>query len=351
MDANSSSGLWRFGIIGCGTIADFHIAAIRGLDGAKLTVVSSRDGTKAQAIAEREGCAWTVDYKELLQRNDVDIVCITTSSGSHYRIGHDALVAGKHVVIEKPLAMRAAEAEELCRLAEERGLMLSVISQRRFEPLHLEVKRIVAEGRIGKLLLAEVEVPFYRSQQYYDSSPWRGTIAEDGGAFMNQGIHSVDLLLWFAGEARAVYGRTVTQTHEMEAEDLGVAIVQFKSGALGTMMASTSITPGFPAAIRLYGSEGTIKLSGSNIEHWSVPGYDAPPVFAESPAYGGVSDPRSISHIYHQQQLSNVIESIEFVSQLAVTGGDGFRAIQLIEGIYESSAGGKEVRIEPQFIL
>ncbi|SEN86890.1 Gfo/Idh/MocA family protein [Paenibacillus sp. OV219] len=351
MSVSRDSGLWRFGIIGCGTIADFHIAAIRGLDGAKLTVVSSRDGVKAHAVAEREDCAWTADYKELLQRDDVDIVCITTASGSHYRIGCDALAAGKHVVIEKPLAMRASEAEELCRLAEEHGLTLSVISQRRFEPLHREVKRIVAEGRIGKLLLAEVEVPFYRSQQYYDSSPWRGTIAEDGGAFMNQGIHSVDLLLWLAGEVRAVYGRIVTQTHEMEAEDIGVAIVHFKSGALGTMMASTSITPGFPAAIRLYGAEGAIKLSGSSIEHWSVPGYEAPSVFSESPAYGGVSDPRSISHLYHQLQLANVIESIESGCQPAVSGGDGFRAIQLIEAVYESSASGKEIRIEPHFIL
>ncbi|REE78529.1 putative dehydrogenase [Paenibacillus taihuensis] len=348
---SSSLGRWRFGIIGCGTIADFHIAAIRGLDRAKLSAVSSRDGAKAQVLAEREGCAWTADYMELVRRDDVDIVCITTSSGSHYRIGCDALAAGKHVVIEKPLAMRAAEAAELCRLAEERGLTLSVISQRRFEPLHREVKRIVAEGRLGKLLLAEVEVPFLRSQQYYDSAPWRGTIAEDGGALMNQGIHSIDLLLWFAGEARAVYGRAVTRTHEMEAEDLGVAIVQFNNGALGTVMASTSINPGFPAAIRLYGAEGTIKLSGSGVEHWSVPGYDSPPVFDSSPAYGGVADPRSISHIYHQQQLINVIEAIEAGSQPAITGGDGFRAIQLIEAIYESSASGREISIEPRMIL
>ncbi|RAP75968.1 Gfo/Idh/MocA family protein [Paenibacillus montanisoli] len=343
--------MWRFGIIGCGTIADFHIEAIRGLAGASLTVVSSRTAAKAQAVAEREGCTWTGDYMELLRREDVDIVCVTASSGSHYRIGCAALAAGKHVVIEKPVAMRAAEAAELCRMAEERALTLSVISQRRFEPLHLEVKRIIAEGRLGKLLLAEVEVPFYRSQGYYDSAPWRGTIAEDGGALMNQGIHSIDLLLWFAGEASSVYGRTVTATHRMEAEDLGVAIVQFKSGALGTIMASTSISPGFPAAIRLYGSGGTIKLAGSDIVHWSVPGYEAPPSFGSSPAYGGVSDPRSISHHYHQLQLQNVMHAIESGSPPNVTGEDGFRAVQLIEAVYESSAAEREIRIESHSIL
>ncbi|QHW31419.1 Gfo/Idh/MocA family oxidoreductase [Paenibacillus rhizovicinus] len=340
-----------FGIIGCGTIADFHIEAIRGLSGARLAAVSSRNATKAKAVAERENCAWTADYETLLQRTDIDIVCVTTSSGSHYSIGRAALTAGKHVVIEKPVAMRAAEAEELCRLAAERGLTLSVISQRRFEPLHREAKRILEEGRIGKLLLAEAEVPFYRSQQYYDSAPWRGTIAEDGGALMNQGIHAIDLLLWLAGEARSVYGRTATQTHAMEAEDLGVAIVQFKSGALGTIMASTSITPGFPASIRLYGSEGAIKLEGSGVVHWTVPGYEAPPAFESSPAYGGVSDPRSISHLYHQLQLQNVIEAIASGSKPVVTGEDGYRAVQLIEAIYESSAAGGEIRIHPLAIL
>ncbi|WP_308639649.1 Gfo/Idh/MocA family protein [Paenibacillus silvisoli] len=343
----------RFGIIGCGTIADFHIEAIRGLGGATaaVTAISSRNASKAQAVAERLGCAWTADYMELLAREDVDIVCVTTSSGSHYRIGCDALAAGKHLVIEKPVAMRAHEALALCRLAAERSLTLSVISQRRFEPLHREVKRILAEGKLGKLLLAEVEVPFFRSQSYYDSAPWRGTIAEDGGALMNQGIHSIDLLLWLAGEARTVYGRTVTATHAMEAEDLGVALVQFKNGALGTMMASTSINPGFPAGIRLYGSEGTIKLAGSDIVHWSVPGYEAPPAFGSAPAYGGVSDPRSISHLYHQLQLQNVIEAIASGSPPEVTGEDGFRAVQLIEAVYESSATGKEIAIEPHSIL
>ncbi|QHT59412.1 Gfo/Idh/MocA family oxidoreductase [Paenibacillus lycopersici] len=341
----------RFGIIGCGTIADFHIEAIRGLNGARLAAVSSRNGPKAQAVAEREGCAWTTDYKALLQRDDVDIVCVTTSSGSHYRIGCEALAAGKHVVIEKPVAMRAAEAAELCRLAADRGLTLSVVSQRRFEPIHREVKRILEEGRLGKLLLAEAEVPFFRTQDYYDSAPWRGTIAEDGGALMNQGIHAIDLLLWFAGEARALCGRTATQTHAMEAEDLGLAIVQFKNGALGTIMASTSIAPGFPAAIRLYGSEGTIKLEGSGIAHWTVPGYGTPPAFESSPAYGGVSDPRSISHLYHQLQLQNVLEAVASGSKPLVSGEDGFRAVQLIEAVYESSAAGREIAILPQTIL
>lgn len=333
---------WRFGIIGCGSVADFHIEAIRQIEEASLVMVSSRTEAKAQAVAEREGCSWTADYRELLARPDVDIVCVTTSSGSHATIGLDVVNAGKHLVIEKPIAMNMQDAERLVQAAKANNVTLSVISQRRFEAQNQAIKRVLDEGALGKLLLAEVSLPFYRSQSYYDSAEWRGTIAEDGGALMNQGIHCLDLLLWFAGDVHSVFGKIATQTHDMEAEDLGLAILQFKNGAFGTIMASTSICPGFAATINLYGEKGTIKLEGSTIVHWTVPGRSEP-TWAEAGAYGGITDPRSIASDFHQSQLLDVIASIEAGDEPLVTGESGLKAVQLVEQIYKSAAEGRQL--------
>jgi predicted dehydrogenase len=336
----------NFALIGCGTIADFHADAIRAIPSARIVAVAEQRQPQARQFADREKCDFVTDYRELLKRPDVQIVCVTTPSGSHAPIGMDVLRAGKHLVVEKPIAMTATDAAELIRTARDRKLTLSAISQRRFEPQHVAVKKAIDQGAIGKLLLAEVSLPFYRSQDYYDSAAWRGTIAQDGGALMNQGIHSVDLLLWFAGPAQSVVGQIATQTHRIEAEDIGLAIVRFKSGAFGTIMASTSIRPGFPAALSLYGERGTIKLEGTSITHWTVPDRDKP---AEPPAPtggGGVADPRAISSTYHRIQLTNVIESIESGTPPLVRGEDGMRAVQLVESIYASSAvGGGSITI------
>lgn len=337
-------GNWRFGVIGCGLIAGFHMEAIREIEGASLSAVSSRVEAKARAVAEQENCAWTTDYKELIARADVDIVCVTTSSGSHASIGLDVLNAGKHLIIEKPIAMTVRDATALVRTAKERGVMLSVISQRRFEDQHQAVKRVIEEEALGKLLLVELTLPIYRTQEYYDSADWRGTISEDGGVLMNQGIHNLDLMLWFAGEVSTVFGKVATQTHEIEAEDLGLAIVQFANGAFGTIMASTSIQPGFVGTINLYGEKGTIKLEGSSISHWSVPGKDKPSC-NHSNTYGGVRDPRSITFEFHQSQLLDIISSIETGAKPIVTGEDGLRAVQLVESIYQSADQGIQLSL------
>lgn len=335
---------WKFGIIGCGSVADLHIEALRGIEDVELTLISSRSEDKVKAVAEREGCGWTTNYRELIESSEVDIVCVTTSSGSHAAIGLEVIRAGKHLVVEKPIAMTTKEAADMIAAAKERGVMLSVISQRRFEAQHQAVKRVLEEEALGKLLLAEVSLPFYRSQEYYDTADWRGTIAEDGGALMNQGIHSLDLLLWMAGEVRTVFGKVATQTHSIEAEDLGLAILQFQSGAYGTIMASTNIQPGFPACINLYGEKGCIKLEGASIVHWSVPGVSEPK-WNQASRYGGVSDPRSISSDYHQSQFLDVISSIETGVKPLVRGEDGLRAVQLVEAIYESSARSKQISL------
>ncbi|GAA3408517.1 Gfo/Idh/MocA family protein [Paenibacillus hodogayensis] len=336
---------WGFGIIGTGSIADFHAAAIKELERGKLVAVANRTEERAKAFADKEGCGYATDYKELLANPEIDIVCVTTSSGSHAPIGLDVLRAGKHLIVEKPIAMTTQQSLELIRAAKDNGVTLSVISQRRFEAQHVAVRRVLDSGALGKLLLVEVSLPFFRAQSYYDSAEWRGTIDQDGGALMNQGIHSIDLLLWFGGLVDTVYGKTATNTHRMEAEDLGLALLTFKSGAFGTIMASTSIQPGFATVMNLYGENGTIKLEGSDITHWTVPGVEKPDLGSNT-SYGGVSDPRSISHVNHRVQMENVIAAIETGEKLYLEGIDGLRAVQLVEAIYESSAKGVPIKLE-----
>jgi UDP-N-acetyl-2-amino-2-deoxyglucuronate dehydrogenase len=328
-------------VAGCGSIGRMHLRAFKEL-GAQVVAISSRRAEQARAVAAEEGCEGTTDVEALVRRPDVDLVSITSSSGSHARIALAAIAAGKHVVVEKPMAMTATEAGQMIAAAAARGVLLSVISQRRFEPVHQAVKRAVESGALGRLLLCEVSCPYFRTQDYYASADWRGTTAEDGGALMNQSIHSVDLMLWLAGPAREVFGRTATQTHRMEAEDLAVAIVQFASGAMGTVMASTSIHPGFLPALNLYGEAGTIKLEGAEVKHWTVPGLNAPASGVSSTAVAG---PQLASHEHHRAQLADVLSALGTGRAPAVTGEDGRRAVEFVDGVYRSAAAGRPIAL------
>jgi UDP-N-acetyl-2-amino-2-deoxyglucuronate dehydrogenase len=334
---------WRFGIIGCGGIADFHIKAIHQIPYAKLVVVSSRSETRAREVGEREQVDWVTDYKTLLARSDVDIVCVTTSSGSHGTIGADVLKSGKHLLVEKPMAMTVEQSELLIRLAKENDLLLSVISQRRFEESFILAKKVLTEGNLGNLLFIEAQTPYFRTQTYYDSADWRGTIDEDGGALMNQGIHQIDLLLWLGGPIRTVYGKIATQTHRMEAEDMGIALVTFDNGAMGSIMASTSMQSGFPASIKIYGEKGTIHLIGNVITHWSVPGITVE-IQLDPIHPHGANEPLTITHQNHKLQIIDIIEAISNKRDPKVTGEDGLNAIKLIHSIYRSSLTAKELQ-------
>ena len=334
--------MWNFGIIGCGGIAAFHRDAIRDIANARLVCVSSRKEQQAKSFALASDCEWTTDFHQLINRSDLDIVCVTTSSGSHFQIGEAVLRAGKNLIMEKPIALQAEEAQQLIDLAETLGLHVSVISQRRFEPPIVHLKQIVLEGKLGKILLVEAGTPYFRTQDYYDSADWRGTHEGDGGAFMNQGIHQIDLLLWLGGPVHSVYGKTATMTHVMEAEDLGVGIVKFASGALGTIMSSTSIRPGFPPFIHIYGEKGTVKIQGQSIVHWSVEGVEAP-ADTEGMQRDGSSNPLDISYIYHKMQLEEIVQGLEQNLPVRVTGRDGKQAVELIQGLYASAAAGKEI--------
>lgn len=336
---------WNFGLIGCGSIAEFHMSAIRELDHARLAMVSDRKRARAEEIGEREQCRWVTDYTELLASPEVDIVCLTTSSGTHASIGMEVLQAGKHLLVEKPMAMTAEEAEQMNRLAAEKGLVIGVISQRRFEPQHQYTYEAVRSGKLGRLLMVEAGCPFYRTQEYYDSAPWRGTVDQDGGAVMNQGIHTIDLMLWIAGGVKSVFAKAATKTHRMEAEDIGAALLEFENGAFGQYLASTSLQPGFPPYLRVYGEHGAIKVEGTSIVHWSVPDLPEPKLDSDGSSGGGASDPLSIPNLYHRMQIADFLAALSEGRAPAVTGEDGMQAVRLVQAIYCSAQEGKEITL------
>ena len=193
------------------------------------------------------------------------MVCVCVPSGLHAEVGVRAAKAGKHLVVEKPIDVTLAAADRLIEAARTAGVALTVISQHRFDPGLIELKRLLGEGALGRLVLGEASTKWYRTQAYYDSAGWRGTWAMDGGSLMNQGVHYVDLLRWCMGPVTEVTAVCATQAHQIEVEDTALAIVRFGSGAVGTILSSTAAFPGFPQRLEITGTEGTVIIEDGQI--------------------------------------------------------------------------------------
>ena len=344
-----------FAIIGAGTIAAVHADAIARLPGARLVAVTDAAPAVAQAFAAGRGCAAEPTLDALLGRDDVDVVCVCVPSGLHAEVGVRAAKAGRHLVVEKPIDVSLDAADRLLAAAREAGVTMTVISQHRFDPGLVELKRLIDAGALGRLLLGEASTKWYRTQGYYDSSPWRGTWAMDGGALLNQGIHYADLLLWCLGPVAEVTALCATQTHEIEVEDSALAIVRFASGAVGTLSATTAAYPGFPQRLEVTGTEGTVtvedgqlvraELRGDPVTGDTVPGDTAPAVDPGSPP-GAAADPAALDVASHAAQIADLLAALDEGREPAVTGASGRETLALIRAVYESSRTGRPVRID-----
>src|ERR1700744_516220 len=250
-------GEYGFGVVGAGVIGAFHAAAIAMVPGARLVAVTDVDPDRAKALAGRHGAVVAPDLDALVARDDVDVVAVCVPSGQHAAVGVRAAAAGKHLVVEKPIDVSLDAADRLIAAAAAAGVTISGVSQHRFDPGVVELRRLIDSGALGRLLLGQASTKWWRGQEYYDSAGWRGTWAMDGGALMNQGIHYADLLRWCLGPVAEVSAVTVTQAHDMEAEDCALATVRFTSGAVGTITATTSVVPGFPERLEISGTQGS----------------------------------------------------------------------------------------------
>ncbi len=274
MNESGAAGTRRrgFGIVGVGVIGAVHAEAIGLLPGARLAAVTDAVPGRAKALAGEWDCAAEPSLAALLARDDVDVVSVCVPSGLHAEVGIQAAAAGKHLVVEKPIDVTLEAADRLIAAARGNGVLITVISQHRFDTGLDELRRLLDSGALGSLLLGEASTKWYRTQGYYDSAAWRGTRDLDGGSLLNQGVHYVDLLLWAMGPAAEVTAICATQAHRVEVEDTALALVRFASGAVGTIVSSTAVYPGFAQRLEVTGTNGTVVVEDGRITRRALAG-------------------------------------------------------------------------------
>jgi UDP-N-acetyl-2-amino-2-deoxyglucuronate dehydrogenase len=325
----------NFGIIGCGRIAYKHAEAIKKNVKANLLCVCDIIEERAAEYKDKYGAeAHFTDYRKMLEYSGLDVVNICTPSGMHAEMGIAAAQAGKHVIVEKPMALSLKDADDLIGACDESGVKLAVCFQNRFNPPVQKLRRALEEGRFGKLTHASAIVRWFRPQDYYDQAPWRGTRVMDGGCLMNQSIHNIDLLQWMMGPVESVFGYTVTNLRKIECEDVGVAVLKFKNGALGVIEASTTIYPeNLEETLNIFGEKGTVVLGGiavNKIETWK---------FADSTDENGAIDQhqQDVPNVYgfgHEALVEDFINAVINNSEPYITGREGRNALEIVLSIY-----------------
>lgn len=333
-------------IIGAGMVANTHVTALQGLPEARITGVCGRNPASAAAFAAKYGLRVFGSYEEALADKETSLVSICLPPALHVDFGLKAAAAGKHLVLEKPMDISAEKALRLIREYRAKKLTLAVIFQNRFTPAARRVKKALDAGLLGRLILGDAYVKWYRSPEYYASNAWRGTWnVEGGGALINQAIHTIDLLQWFMGGVKSLSGMTRTSLHKIETEDLGVAAVEFAGGALGVIEGTTAVTPGYKERIELHGTKGSVTLTGGLVTEWKVEGCKEEDYLdAQKVSYGATNSP-AISDVNHRAQLLDVITAINEGRDPLVTGEEGLKSLQIVLGIYESSLEGRKITL------
>ena len=346
MTGAESARTYGFGVVGCGVIGPRHAEVADALPNARFVACTDIIPDRAKALAQAHGGDFEPGLDALLSRDDVDVVSVCVPSGLHAEIGVRAAESGKHLVVEKPIDISLEAADRLIDGVQTAGVEMTVISQHRFDPGLVELRRLLDAGSLGRLVLGDARVKWYRSQAYYDSSDWRGTWALDGGgALMNQGVHYTDLLRWCMGPVSEVTAITATEAHEMETEDVALAVMRFSSGALGTLEASTAVFPGFRERLEVSGTEGTVVVEDGMIvareftsEHSDVGLYGARVTSdAADAGASGASNPASISNDAHASQVADLLAAIDEGRPPLMTGGEARNALELVLAIYESA--------------
>ena len=347
---------YGFGIIGCGMVAAVHAAAITELEHGELVAVSSRNSANLRRLVDEYHVDGYSEYREMLKRDDLDIVCVCTPSGVHLEAAAATAEARKHVIVEKPLEITLERCDQIIQACDEAGVRLCAVFNSRFAEGSQLLKNTINSGRFGTLTLGSAYIKWYRPQAYYDCSGWRGTWTLDGGgALMNQSIHAIDLLQYIMGPVEAVQAFTGTLAHErIEVEDVAVSALRFENGALGTIEGATAVYPGFLKRIEISGSNGTVILEEEDITMWK---FD--PEFPEDSEIrrkyakrqsgdGGAADPRAIKHTNHRRQMADLIHSIETGTPHLVDGREARKAVEIILAIYQSSREGRVVHLPLQ---
>lgn len=346
-----------FGIVGGGMISRFHAKAIAGMKGGHLECVYDKIPQAAERLGTELGVAWYSDQKKFLAHPGLDIVTIATPSGAHMEPVLAAAKAKKHIICEKPLEVTLERIDKMIDACRKNKVTLTGVFQRRFYGSVVEARKAIGKGRMGKIQMADAYVKWFRTQEYYDSGQWRGTWKLDGGgALMNQSIHAIDLLLHLVGDVKSVCAYADRSNHKrIEVEDIAVAILKFKNGAMGVIEGSTSCfaNGGHPLEVQLCGSDGSIFIKDDKFSVWDFRKQSAGDKdimkahgYVAGAAAAGAADPSAIDYVPHMKNFEAAVKAIMVGRKPDIDGKEARRSVELILAIYKSAlAGGKEVKL------
>ncbi len=342
----------KYALIGAGRISTNHIKAALNN---KLEIVAVCDIVpehieevlEKNEIADDKSIKRYTDYKLMLTENpEIGLVSIATESGSHAEIALYCIEAGKNVIIEKPMAMSLEDCDKIIALTKEKGVKVCACHQNRFNVAVQQLRSAIESGRFGKLSHGSIHVRWNRGKQYYDQAPWRGTWAEDGGCLMNQCIHGIDILRWmFGNDVDEVYGVTRQQFHDyLEAEDVGMAVIKFKNGAIATVEGTTNVYPkNLEETLYVFGEKGTVKIGGTSTNNIDV--WDFADETEEDAKNKGLQE--ATSNVYgngHTSLFADVIDAIENDREPYINAQAGRNAVEMILAIYKSQKTGEPVK-------
>lgn len=329
----------RIGIVGLGVISYRHAQSISDTEDAELIAASSRTEENREKFGKEFNVQMFADYEGMLKQDTIDAVSICTPSGTHLDFGIKAAEAGKHVIVDKPIEVSVERGQKLIDSCRNNGVKLAVIYQNRYSDAVLKLKDAVDSGKIGKPVMVRGTVKWFRSQDYYSDSGWRGTLDLDGGgALINQSIHTIDLLLWILGDLNSVYGIKNTSTHKhIEAEDNLAATLQFASGTLGQFEASTSVVPSQPRMIEINGSKGTAILQGNEF------------ILQTDDEETSLDFNHQTPDLFFRRQYHEITRAILDNAQPPFSGYEALKSLAAVEAIYESCS--QQSGVNPQKYL
>ena len=333
------------GFTGGGNITDTHIRAVLDVPGLVPAAIHGPNAERVAALASRYGLPVAASLDDLFARG-IQVLCLGSPSGVHADEIGAAAAHRCHVLTEKPLDISLERCDAALEAAENAGISLGVFFQDRCTPAFRVLKQALEAGRLGRPLLVDARVKWYREPSYYSGSRWRGTWALDGGgALMNQGVHTVDLLLWLLGDVSRVSARSAALVHDIEVEDSVVATLEFASGALGTLLATTAAYPGYPRVVEITGTEGTVRVEQDRVARWDLrSGVDEPAVEGASNASGTTAVVADASP--HRRVVEDFVEALRLGRPPACSGREGRRSVGVVTAIYESARTGAPVEVD-----
>ena len=336
----------KVGILGCGMIAAYHAKAILEIPGLKIVGAFDVNEKSKNEFCGKYGIKAYESKEQMLSSENIDIVCICLPSGFHYPMTLECINNKKHVIVEKPMTFTSEEADEIIKRSKENDVYVTVISQMRYSKAVKDLKNAVDNGHLGKITTADIYMKYYRSPEYYALSNWKGTLKMDGGgALMNQGVHGVDLLQYIMGSVKSVQALSRTLYHNIEAEDTVAAILEFESGALGVIQATTSVYPGFSRRLEISGTDGTIRLVEDTIEYCNFRDESKNLECSKSEKETG-QRPDGMNHYLHKKQIADFEESVRNKKEPFLNAVEGKKAIEIIEAIYKAASTGDKIYLK-----